>query len=218
MTPTHFNPGCALTLYKPHLAGRTLRLLNERLGPVALHEVCCHHDPRLPEGSVIVNVCPGCDRRFRSLYPGISTVSLWEVLDGLPGLLLPDYEGERMSVHDACPVRERPGVHYSVRSLLRKMNVEVVEADNTGARSICCGDDFYGKLPLDEVHRQMRLRAEGMPCRDVCVTCVSCVKSMAIGGKTPRHLIDLIFGEATGPEDPDTVRWHQRVDAYIEAH
>jgi Fe-S oxidoreductase len=214
----YFNPGCALRLYKPRLADRTLALLNEHLGPVLPHETCCRHDPALPAGSLIINTCPGCDRRFRNLYEGVSTVSLWEVLDGLQGFPLPDYRGATMSVHDACPVRERPGVHRAVRSLLQKMNIQIVEAANVGARSVCCGDDFYGKLPLHEVHRRMRLRAESMPCRDVCVTCVSCVKSMAIGGRMPRHLIDLIYGESTEPQETDTAHWHALVDAYIEAH
>lgn len=215
---TYFNPGCALRLYKPHLADRTLALLNERLGSVLSHEICCHHDPALPAGSRIINVCPGCDRRFRSLYEGVSTISLWEALDGLDGLTLPDYRGLRLSLHDACPVRERPSVHSAVRSLLKKMNIEAVEPSRSGARSVCCGDDFYGKLPLDEVRRLMKRRADSMPCQDVCVYCVSCVKSMAVGGRSPRHLLDLFYGEATDPGDPDTARWHEALETYISAH
>ena len=214
----YFNPGCALRLYKSHLADRTLALLNERLGPVLPHEICCRHDPLLPAGSVIVNVCPGCDRRFRSLYGGVSTVSLWEVLDGLAGLALPDYRGLRLSPHDACPVRERPDVHRAVRSLLQKMNIEIVEPARRGARSACCGDDFHGKLPPGEVRLLMKRRAEEMPCRDVCVYCVSCVKAMAIGGRTPHHLLDLIFGEPTDPGEPGTGRWHEQLEEYISAH
>jgi hypothetical protein len=215
---TFFNPGCALRLYKPRLAERTMALLNERLGPVLPHETCCRHDPALPAGSLIINTCPGCDRRFRSLYEGVSTVSLWEVLDGLDGLSLPDYDGLKLSIHDACPVRERPAVHGAVRSLLNKMSIEAVEPAESGARSACCGDDFYGKLPLEEVHRLMKRRADSMPCRDVLVYCVSCVKSMAVGGRSPRHLIDLIFGEPTDPGDCDTQRWHEQLDEYISAH
>ena len=42
------------------------------------------------------------------------------------------------------------------------------------------GDDFYTKIPLEQVHLQMKKRASSMPCDDVCVYCVSCVKSMSI--------------------------------------
>ena len=50
--------------------------------------------------SVIINNCAGCDRRFRSLYEGIQTISIWEVLDNIPALPLPTYDGLQLSVHD----------------------------------------------------------------------------------------------------------------------
>jgi hypothetical protein len=98
------------------------------------------------------------------------------------------------------------------------MHIEAVEPARSGALSVCCGDDFYGKLPLEDVKRLMQRRADSMPCQDVLVYCVSCVKSMAVGGRSPRHLIDLIYGEPTDPGDTDTRRWHDALDEYIEAH
>ena len=218
MTLTYFNPGCALSIYKPEIEGKILGFLNENYGQVALHKVCCHHDPKLEAGSVIINACAGCDRRFRSLYEGISTISIWEVLDGLDAFPFPRYEGLRLSVHDPCPVRQRPPVHGAVRSLLTKMGIEVVETEHRGTHSICCGDDFYPTLPVDEVHRRMKERAASMPCQEVCVYCVSCIKSMYVGGRTPRHLMDLLLGETTEAQVYDTVQWHEQLQSYLDAH
>jgi hypothetical protein len=41
---------------------------------------------------------------------------------------------------------------------------------------------------------------------------------MQIGGRKPRYLADLIFGEEThaGTVDPD--KWHAELDAFIETH
>ncbi len=216
MAKTYFNPGCALSIYKPEIENRILKFLNQNYGEVALHKICCRHEPGLEAESLIINVCAGCDRRFRSLYNGISTISLWEVLDGLDAFLYPDYEGFKMSVHDPCPVRERPQIHQGVRNLLKKMNIDVVETKLNGIHSKCCGDDFYLKLPMEKLHQKMKERADAMPCQDVCVYCVSCVKSMYIGGKTPRHLIDLLMGESTEPQIYDTVKWHQQLQEYID--
>lgn len=213
-----FNPGCALSLYKPDAPEKVLTLLRQWFGPVKLHSICCHHDPQLPQGATIINNCAGCDRRFRSLYPGIQTISLWEVLDQLPGLPLPHYEGMTLSVHDSCSYRPKPQVHAAVRSLLGKMGISIVESPYSGTSSICCGDNFYGRIPLEEVHRFQKKRAAQMPCQDVAVYCVSCVKSMAIGGKTPHYMVDLLLGEATDPQDLDLVRYHDAIDAYIERH
>jgi Fe-S oxidoreductase len=218
MLKTYFNPGCALSIYKPEMEQIILKFLKENYGDVALHKICCHHDPLVEEGSLIINVCAGCDRRFRSLYEGLTTISIWEVIDKLDTFEYPDYIGLKMSVHDACPVREKPQVHQAVRNLLKKMNIDVVETKFYGTRSICCGDDFYQKLPLEQVHQRMKVRADSMPCSEVCVYCVSCIKSMHIGGKTPRHLMDLLMGEVTEPQTYDTVQWHGQLEDYIQKH
>jgi Fe-S oxidoreductase len=218
MTKTYFNPGCALSIYKPEMENRILNFLNTYYGEVSLHKICCHHDPQLDAGSLIINVCAGCDRRFRSLYEGISTISIWEVLDGMDSFPFPDYHGLKVSVHDACPVREKPQVHQAVRNLLKKMNIEVIETKNHGTRSICCGDDFYPKLPIEKIHQKMKERAESMPCNEVCVYCVSCIKSMYIGGRKPRYLVDLLMGETTEPKIYDTKEWHEQLQEYIDQH
>lgn len=218
MTKTYFNPGCALSIYKPEMENRILAFLNHNYGEVQLHKICCRHDPKVEAGALIINVCAGCDKRFRSLYEGVSTMSLWEVLDGLDTFSFPDYKGLKMSVHDACPVREKPQVHQAVRRLLGKMHIDIVETAFSGTQSICCGDDYYGKLPLAQVHDQMKKRAKSMPCDAVCVYCVSCIKSMIIGGKNPRHLLDLLLGETTEAQTYDTEAWHKQLQAYIDMH
>lgn len=218
MTKTYFNPGCGLSIYKPEMENKILKFLNENYGDVELHKICCHHDPKLEAGSLIINVCAGCDRRFRSLYDGISTVSIWEIIDGLDEFHYPDYKGLKVSVQDACPVREKPQVHQAVRNLLKKMNIDVVETKFHGIHSLCCGDNFYPNLQVEIVNEKMKERANSMPCNDVCVYCISCIKSMHIGGKKPRHLMDLLMGERTDPQIYDTVAWHEQLQKYIDNH
>ena len=219
MTPkTYFNPGCALSIYKPEMENTILDFLNKNYRETILHKICCRHDPQVEKGAVIINVCAGCDNRFSNLYEGISTLSVWEVIDSLDSFVFPNYQGLKMSVHDACPVREKPQVHQAVRNLLKKMNIEVIETKLHGTRSACCGDDFYPKLSVEKVHTMMTKRADSMPCENVCVYCVSCIKALHIGGKTPRHLIDLLMNETTEPQTYDTVKWHAQLQEYIDQH
>jgi hypothetical protein len=215
----YFNPGCALSLYKPEkelqIASYLRRVYNE---DVQLHKICCRHNPQLPEDSTIINVCSGCNRRFSSLYEGIHTVSLWEIIDNYGNFPFPDYADMSMSIQDACPVREKPAILKAVRNLAKKMNISMEETKYHGAKSICCGDELYGHLPLDQVHAHMRKRADSMPCEHVIVYCISCIKAMYIGGKKPRHLVDLLFNETTDPQEFRTVEWHQQLKEYIECH
>ena len=213
-----FAPGCALLLHKPRLAEALRFFLNRAAECIPEHLTCCRHEPGLPAGTRIINVCAGCDRRYRELYEGITTISLWEVLADSEAFPFPDYGGQPMTILDACPTRTEERVHRAVRALLTQMNIQLVEPRHTRAMGTCCGDSFYGTLPMATVRQQMHKRAVEMPCEDVVVYCVSCVKAMHIGGKKPRYLVDLLFSEATpiGTFEPDA--WHGQLQACIDAH
>ena len=215
---TVYSPGCALLLYKPALADRVLAELQAHDPSIEMFTTCCHHTPDLPAGTCIINTCPGCDRRFGSLYEGITTLSLWEYLAHSDFFPLPDHSGLTLSVHDSCPVRGNTGVHEAVRTLLTRMHIEIVEAAQIKEQSVCCGDSFYPHLPVEEIHKRMRRRAQSMPCQDVSVCCISCIKSMTIGGRRPHYLVDLLFGEDTIAGDTDIVRWHEAIDRFIATH
>ena len=218
MDKCYFNPGCALNMYKPKSAPKIITMLTRHFGPVRYHDICCHHDPQLPHGSTIINNCAGCDRRFRSLYEGIRTISLWEVLDSIENLPLPNHAGLTVSVHDSCSFRPKPQVHAAVRSLLRKMKIEMIDSQYSGTDSICCGDNFYPRLSIEKVTELQKKRASQMPCQDVVVYCVSCMKSMAIGGKTPHHMVDLVLDERTEPQETRIDVYHEALNQYIDVH
>ncbi len=218
MEKCYFNPGCALSIYKPESGHKILDVLNKYFGSVKIHSICCHHDPQLPHGSTIINNCAGCDRRFRSLYKGIQTISLWEVLDSIENLPLPDHTGLTVSVQDSCSYRPKPQVHAAVRSILRKMNMEIIDSKFSGTKSICCGDNFYPQLPIRKVTELQKKRASQMPCQDVVVYCVSCIKSMAIGGKTPHYMVDLVLNEETELQETRIDVYHDVVNLYINTH
>ncbi len=213
-----FAPGCALMLYKPHLADRVQAVLAKEVGGLPRHLTCCRHAPGLPWGTEVINVCPGCDRRYRNLYKGVTTRSLWEVLAHSRDFPFPDYRGRPMAVQDACPTRDQERVHEAVRTLLGKMNIQIVEPARTRTKGVCCGDTFYGTLPKAQVIGRMRDRAAEMPEQEVVVYCVSCVKAMHLGGRKPRYLVDLLFGEDTTPGVCDPDSWHAEVDRFIGTH
>ena len=109
-------------------------------------------------------------------------------------------------------------VYEAVRTLAKRMNITLVEPKNTRTKSTCCGDSTYGSIPTAQVVVQMKKKASQMPAEEVLVYCVSCAKSMFIGGKRPRYLIDLLFGEETIPMTIDLDKWHQELDVFIAAH
>ena len=130
-----FTPGCALMLTKPHLAERMHGLLIEHVGPMEMSLTCWRHIPSLDPGTRVINICPGCDRRYRENYEDSGTISLWEGLVENSFLPLPDYDGQEMTIIDACPTRDQSRVHDAVRTLARRMNITLIEPRNTRTKA-----------------------------------------------------------------------------------
>lgn len=218
MTKRLFAPGCALMIYKPELAARIHSELQKETGKTDMLMTCCNHDPLLDEPAQIINICPGCDKRFRTEYNNSTTISLWEVLADSATFPFPDYGNQKMTIIDACPTRDQERVHTAVRKIISRMNIDLVEPLRTKTESTCCGDSFYGMIPVDQLKMQMAKKADELPVNDVIVYCVSCSKSMFIGKKQPKYLVDLLFGEMTieGTVEPD--EWHKELREYIEKH
>lgn len=213
-----FAPGCALMLYKPESALKLHSILSANLGKMELLATCCQHEPDLKEPTQIINICPGCDKRFRNDYEKTSTISLWEILAESDFFSFPDYQNQSMTIIDACPTRDQVRVHQAIRKILQKMNINLIEPENTGTKSTCCGDSFYGVLPTENVKELMIKKSSEMPANDVVVYCVSCSKSVHIGKKQPRYLIDLLFSEETDPKTYEPDMWHNELKMYIENH
>jgi Fe-S oxidoreductase len=213
-----FAPGCALMLYKPHLAVRLHHILEENLEAMDRLLTCCRNQPPLEPGTEVINVCPGCDRRYRQNYQDSSTISLWEILARTDFFRFPDYRGKTMTIIDACPTRDQTRVHDAVRALLNRMNISLKEPRATRTHGICCGDSAWGEIPLDRVKQLMIKRSSEMPVKDVVVYCVSCAKSVFIGGKTPHYMVDLLFGEQTIPKTLEPDLWHKELDDFIRDH
>jgi hypothetical protein len=213
-----FAPGCALILYKPELSEKLHFFLQNQFGEMDIVQTCCRHEPEVEAGSTIINVCPGCDKRFSNDYKNISTISLWEILAEGNSFDFPDYGGKKMTIMDACPTRDKERVQTAIRMLLERMNIDITEPERTKTKSICCGDSFYGAVSTRELKGLMTRRAAEMPVDEVAVYCVSCIKSAHIGGKKPGYLIDLLFDEKTIPGNYEPDEWHAELTRYIEQH
>ncbi len=212
-----YAPGCALMVYKPDLAMNIYQYLKVNSGDMPYYSGCCRKQPLLAD-TRIINTCAGCDRRYRELYRSISTISLWEVLAASKTFPFPDYQGAVMTIHDACPTRTEYRVHQALRELLAKMNISIIEPERTRTKASCCGDKFYGILPVNQVKEQMKRRASEMPCENVVVYCVSCIKAMHVGGKQPRYIIDLLFNQSTEAGTSEPHEWHRELQRYIDQH
>lgn len=218
MTRYIYAPGCALMAYKPHLGQRLKEAAEQIYGPMEMLLTCCFNRPALESGTCIVTPCSTCNNNYRKLHPEVSTSFLLHTLAQSPDFPFPDYGGAEMSIQDTCAGRTDPLYLESVRTLLRRMNITLVEAEKSGAKGRCCGQTLYGKVPIEKVESYMKQRAGEMPREDVVVYCASCIQSMATGGRRPRYIIDLLFGETTDTHGGDITAWNRRLMDFRNSH
>lgn len=140
---------------------------------------------------------------------------LWEVIDEDETFVFPDYKGRKMTVQDCWLAADRPQVHRAVRSLMKKMNIDVVELPENGENTRFCGDllgtckpdnarlvpgryvekgsgmflalsDEKKKIWIDDYCRRI-------PTEEVVCYCLSCEKALKSGGKEAKHIFELLF-------------------------
>lgn len=214
-----YAPGCALMSYKPHLAEKLKQEIQKIYGPVETLLNCCFNSPKLSEeATCIITPCVTCAASYRKLYPTHSVLFFLSKLAESDDFPFPDYGGIEMSIQDTCAARTQPEALSTIRRLLERMNIKLVEPAKSGTRAKCCGQVFYGKLEVTKVESLMKARADEMPCQEVVVYCASCIMSMAVGGKRPRYIIDLLFGEPTEMERPEVTSWNNRLRDFRNAH
>ena len=116
----YFAPGCALLIYKPELADKVFNFLQENLNIKETLLSCCKHEPKVDIGTEVINIYPGCDKRYRNDYAQTSTVSLWEIIDNSDVFPFPDYKGKKMTINDACPTRDQERISQCDKEFVEK--------------------------------------------------------------------------------------------------
>ena len=207
-----YAPGCALLSYKPQLAERLKEEIEKTYDKVGTMQTCCFSRPEVdPSDLCIITPCTTCAQNYAKQYPEAQIRFFLSDLAESETFPFPDYGGARMSIQDTCSARTNPVFLATLRRLLERMNITLVEPAKSGSRAKCCGQIMYGKADNAKIENFMKVRAAEMPCDDVVVYCASCIYSMQVGGKNSRYILDLLFNEPTIRIDCDNDEWHRRL-------
>ena len=119
-------PSCNFTRLFPEVSEKLKRFLAARDVEIA---GCCRlgYD-HLPEEAVPLTICQTCAIIIGENNPDQQPVSIFEYLDSLEDLDLPDHSGERIVLQDCFRARSHLAEKKAIRSLLAKMGCDVVDA------------------------------------------------------------------------------------------
>ena len=209
---TAFFPGCALPGTRPAQFEMLTLLLQKMIPDVGVILGCCakpSHDlgrlmffresfgrlhKRILESNIetIITACPSCHQIFVQYGCGVKIKTIYEVFDE-------HWSGNKTSettlvtVHDPCNARFDKHVQKSVRSLLSKMGLPLLEMRHRGKRTFCCGEGgaafcVAGGLAGSWIKR----RWKEMKANHMVSYCAGCTDFL---GKDQQvsHIVDLIF-------------------------
>ncbi len=208
-------PSCNFTRASKEGSEKIKEYLKEKHGMRI--EGCCRPGHKsLTEQDTAVTICQSCSAIIKENAPQAREISLFGILDADEDFPWPDLKGEKITIQDCWRARDKREVQDAVRSIMKKMNIEIVELEENYEKSEFCGvfrynpmqpgnidiapnyfvESMEGKLELHTPEEQQKLMDEHCKKyttdRVVCY-CNSCLRGVKQGGTNGVHIIELIM-------------------------
>ena len=241
MTNRYYIASCVFTSRFPALSARIQEYVQKRWGIPIVR--CCvsnyklsEFTEKMPEGRLrkewqalpdsadfkpgdqVFSLCHNCNSIIEECHPGVEVRSLWELVDQDGDFSFPDFSGLTVTVQDCWRSRDRAEEQSSVRSLLRKMNIQYVEAEKNHSETDYCGNSLLRPQPprnpkLAPKHYVDGAKGLFLPHTDeeqrnilvdycsryttstVICYCHYCLEGFQTAGIDGRHIAQLLFQE-----------------------
>ena len=210
----YYFSSCKTTVQFKEASIKATEYVKERLGidPIG----CCriNHKKLTKEDTALV-VCNNCAAIIEE-NSDADIIFLWELIDQDENFVFPDYQGKEMTIQDCWIAFEKRHVQDTIRSLLRKMNITVVELKENYENTRYCGvnllspctqsnaqlahkryvEDFphmFTPMSEEEQIQHFQQHCQQITTNEVVCYCKFCTDGINMGGKKGIHLLELIF-------------------------
>lgn len=212
---TMFFGGCTPTADHPEESKKLAEYIHDKyqVDPAG----CCRKNhPKLTDQDTAIVVCNNCANIIEESGKADHIDFVWDILDNDPDFPFPDYHGEKMALQDCWMAVGRDNVHRAIRSLLKKMNIEVVELPQNRNDTTYCGmkltslcmesdaklapkryveqgAEMFRPIPKEEKPAYFQEYCAQIPTEKVVCYCKSCRGGLLMGGKQAFHILELLF-------------------------
>lgn len=211
-----FWPGCALMNLDSDILYKTAAVLRRAEPGLGLCSCCCGQPTKylFPEKHAarrdrllrllrqrgvkrIYTACPNCMVQMGEAE-GIEAIPIWGALaenirpEDITGLERP------LTLHDPCPMRGETEQQHAVRRLLSLCGAEVREPENSGGRTLCCGNYHMMRATDPDKSAAMRQRRVSQLSGDAAVVsyCEGCLGAFRSEGLETVHVLEALFGRS----------------------
>ncbi|RII27652.1 MAG: hypothetical protein CXR31_05310 [Geobacter sp.] len=171
---------------------------------------------KFTQNNRMVYICHNCSAIFLETMPDVKIISLWEIILEDKKFQYPDYFHENITVQDCWRSYDNRVEQEAVRTLLNKMNIDVVEMEQNYDKTQFCGVSIYQPSPKrnlnlaprrfienaagkfisrtgEEKVELMRKHGQEIITDKVVAYCHYCAEGLQLGGKDVKHLAELLF-------------------------
>ena len=235
----YYIASCVFTSQFPELSRKIQAYVQERFGLTVVR--CCipsyklrDFEDKMPEGELreawkklpdsgcfqkgdeVYSLCHNCNNIIEEMNPEIHVKSLWELIDSDGKFAFPDYHGETVTVQDCWRSRDRKEEQEAVRSLLKKMNLQVLEAEKHHEQTDFCGASLYRPQPVrnpklapkhyvegaegkflphtpEEQQAIMQEYCSHFTTKTAVCYCHYCLEGRRMSGVDGRHIAEMLF-------------------------
>ena len=210
-----FFPSCKIKADFPAESEDVRRYLEEQHG-VTTTGCCKPCRTQLTDADQAVVICNNCAAIVEESSAAPTLTYVWELIDQDTDFPFPDHSGMQATIQDCWAARERRSMQEAIRSLLRKMNIEIVELAENQEHTKFCGISLYQPQPArnpklapkrflegakglfqehtqEEKKRLMEEHCAQIATDKVAAYCHYCLLGLNLGGKKGFHLARLLF-------------------------
>lgn len=209
-----FWPGCAVLSLGKEITNKTYHLIKKKIPDIAYSTFCCGKPSKYIYGGKyfsgridfiknslekngtenIYTLCPNCYNTLSEIS-GLNVRSIWAIIDEFfPEECRNIHKGESFSLHDPCPIVKDIEATEYVRSILKKMGIDILEFKNNREKTMCCGKkNMMMVLEPEKGRKIFDLRASQAPSQDIVTYCASCSDTFKRNSFNSKHVLELLW-------------------------
>lgn len=212
-----FLPSCKIKAAYPGESARLAGYMEKKTGTVPAG--CCRLNyNKFNNSDTITVICNNCFHIVTESSKAEKIRFVWDVIDQDSDFDFPDYHRERMTIQDCWITNCDRHLQDTVRSLMKKMNIQIVEIEKKFEKSDYCGTnlvnhpsksnlelapvlwgermkEFSRMIPPEKQKEYFEGYCKQFTTEKVVCYCRSCAAGINLGGRKGLHLIELLFPE-----------------------
>ncbi|MDO4499746.1 MAG: hypothetical protein Q4B60_00560 [Erysipelotrichaceae bacterium] len=205
----YYLPSCKIKSTFPDISNKIQDYLENK--GVKVLSCCKLVNLNFNEEDIVLNNCVSCSIIMDERFPNVNQMSIYEYLLKQEDFKWPDLNGTKYVIQDCIRSNHKPNVQEAIRLCLNKMNIEVIESNDTnfdGAfkyktippKTLDAAPVYYKNyqkqqtiLTDEEIAAKMSEQLSEYPTDNIIVYCNSCYSGLKMVDENCKHILEIIF-------------------------